>query len=182
MEQLLAYARKFPTFSVLEHSRLPIADHNILLAIIAYNMQWTDKTMQELAEEGNLPVMKWARENGCPWNKYVCACAAQNGHLDCLKFLRSDPDNLCSWDRNACANAAQNGHLECLKFLRSNTDNLCPCDWRACAYAAENGHLECLKFLRSDPYNLCPWNKDACIRNAHENNHQHIVNWIQLHD
>jgi hypothetical protein len=26
---------------------------------------------------GHLEVLKWARENGCPWDETTCACAAE---------------------------------------------------------------------------------------------------------
>jgi hypothetical protein len=46
--------------------------------------------------------LKWARENGCPWDENVCTDAAQYGHLDILKwagvqnqyFLAVHPGNI----------------------------------------------------------------------------------------
>ena len=39
--------------------------------------------------------------------------AAQNGHLECLKYAH---ENGCPWDEEeTCRYAAFNGHLECLK-------------------------------------------------------------------
>ncbi len=32
------------------------------------------------AKGGHLDVLKYARENGCPWDSFVCAMAAENGH------------------------------------------------------------------------------------------------------
>ena len=34
--------------------------------------------------------MKWARENGCPWDEVTCAYAAQNGHLETLRWAREN--------------------------------------------------------------------------------------------
>jgi len=28
-----------------------------------------------------LEVLKWLKENGCPWDDHYCAFATQNGHL-----------------------------------------------------------------------------------------------------
>ena len=39
---------------------------------------------------GHLEVLKWGRENGCPWDKDTCACAAIGGHLEVLKWLREN--------------------------------------------------------------------------------------------
>ena len=70
------------------------------------------KTFTEnMFTNGYLSLMKWARENGCPWNKWTCAYAAQNGHLDVLKWAR---ENGCTWNKWTCAHAAQNGHLDVL--------------------------------------------------------------------
>jgi hypothetical protein len=33
-------------------------------------------------------LIKWARENGCPWNEDTYSSAAKNGHLEVLKWLR----------------------------------------------------------------------------------------------
>jgi hypothetical protein len=40
-------------------------------------------------------VLKWARENGCPWDEWTCANAAEGGHLEMLKWAR---ENDCPWD------------------------------------------------------------------------------------
>ena len=39
--------------------------------------------------------LKWARENGCPWDKGVCSAAARGGHLEVLQYARA---NGCPWD------------------------------------------------------------------------------------
>jgi hypothetical protein len=54
-------------------------------------------------------VLKWARENGCPWDEDTCAGAAECGHLEVLKWART---NGCPWDGRTCVHAAEGGHLE----------------------------------------------------------------------
>jgi ankyrin repeat protein len=39
---------------------------------------------------GRLECLKYARENGCPWNALTCHYAAQNGHIECLKYAREN--------------------------------------------------------------------------------------------
>jgi hypothetical protein len=58
---------------------------------------------------GHLEVLKWARENGCPWSEWTCE-RGDGGHLEVLKWAR---ENDCPWDWRTCANAAEGGHLEC---------------------------------------------------------------------
>ena len=39
-------------------------------------------------------MLKWARENGCPWDECTCLCAAKHSHLEVLKWAR---ENDCPW-------------------------------------------------------------------------------------
>jgi len=79
----------------------------------------TEKEKEELvnyaAQRGHLEVLKWARENGCPWYEKTCAYAAAGGHLEVLKWARA---NGCPWDERTCTHAAEGGHLEVLKWAR----------------------------------------------------------------
>jgi hypothetical protein len=59
-----------------------------------------------------LEVLKWARENGCPWGKQICADAAWGGSLEILKWLR---ENGCPWDEKTCSVAASKGYFEALR-------------------------------------------------------------------
>ena len=64
------------------------------------------------SKTGRLEVLKWARENGCPWNGSACAGAAQQGHLEVLKWLRERLSLGCC---HLCTRS-QGGHLEVLKW------------------------------------------------------------------
>ncbi len=59
-------------------------------------------------------MLKWLYENGCPWDEWRCAYAAEGGHLEMLKWLH---ENGCPWDEWSCAYVAGEGHLEVLKWL-----------------------------------------------------------------
>ena len=58
---------------------------------------------REAAIEGNLQLLQWAHEQGCPWNATICKLAAQGGHLDSLKYLH---DHGCPWYGDTCEAAA----------------------------------------------------------------------------
>lgn len=58
-----------------------------------------------------LEALKWARNNGFPWDENTCQSAADKGHLEILEWARK---NNCPWDENTCAYAASGGHLEVL--------------------------------------------------------------------
>ena len=127
--------------------------------------------MEKIACFGQLWLMKFAHENGHPWNNLICANSANNGHIDCLKYAH---ENGCPWFDSTCTFAAHNGHLDCLKYAHENG-----CVWNAmtCSWAAKNGHLDCLKYAHE---NGCPWDKMTtqnaaknghldCLKYAHEN-------------
>ena len=46
--------------------------------------------MKEAALNGHLEVLKWARENGCPWDSFTCSYAALNGHLEVLRWAKEN--------------------------------------------------------------------------------------------
>jgi len=43
-------------------------------------------------------VLKYLHANGCPWGNFVCEEAVMNGHLDLLKWAI---DNGCPYNVNA---------------------------------------------------------------------------------
>ena len=55
-------------------------------------------------------MLKWARENGCPWDEDTCLWAVKGGHLETLKWAR---ENGCPWDEwYTCERAAAMGYVE----------------------------------------------------------------------
>jgi hypothetical protein len=123
------------------------------------------------AENGHLDCLRYAHENGCEWNERTTSFAAENGHLDCLRYAY---ENGCKWNVFTTSGAAENGHLDCLKYA---FENGCKLDADTTYFAAENGHLDCLRYAHE---NGCEWHKDTiyfaadnghleCLRYAIEN-------------
>ena len=133
--------------------------------------RWNKWTIQAAAHHGNLEMLKYCVANKCPVDEVACLHAAENGDLECLKYLREKVK--APWDFLTSALAAQNGHLHILEYLverkfdKYNTD--------ACVYAAENGHLDCLKYLHETA--KAPWNSRA-VRKAHKKNHTECVQYL----
>ena len=96
--------------------------------------------------EGNLDVLKYAHENGCPWDEWTCSNAAKGGHMNVLEYAH---ENGCPWEEFTCYSAAKGGHLDVLKYLHENG---CPWNRYACVEAAKGGHLDVLKYTHE---NMC---------------------------
>ena len=58
-----------------------------------------EEVMERAVASGNLVLVKWLRDEGCPWDEMACAWAAMLGHLKILKWLRA---NGCPWDAETC--------------------------------------------------------------------------------
>jgi len=78
------------------------------------NCDWDSLTIYEAAKQGNLAMVKYCVDNGCPMNANACCCAAQYGHLDVLKYLHENDYPWSSW---VCLWAHKNNQIECLNFL-----------------------------------------------------------------
>ena len=88
--------------------------------------------------------------------------AAEGGHLEVLKWLRSQ-DPPCPWDGRTCAEAAQGGHLEVLKWARSEDP---PCPWSRCKCreeASRRGHQHIIDWIdqREDESDVEPFDSDT---------------------
>jgi len=133
--------------------------------------KWDWRTIDAAADQGNLEMVKYCVANECPIDEYVCACAAQNGHLEILKYLREEAK--APWDSETAAWAATKGHLHILEYLvERKYDQF---NTYACEYAAAYGHLDCLKYLHETA--KAPWNSDA-VEEARWNNHPECVQYL----
>jgi hypothetical protein len=137
--------------------------------------EWDYRTICAAAHQGNLKMVKYCVANKCPIRTVACAFAAENGHLEVLKYLREEAK--AHWDLRTAAWAARNGHLHILEYLAERIYdryyNL------ACERAAENGHLDCLKYLHETA--KAPWDKEA-VRAAHENKHPECLQYCLDND
>ena len=47
------------------------------------------------AASGSLPILQWARRNGCPWHENICEYAAMMGHMSVVAILTVGGKNCC---------------------------------------------------------------------------------------
>ena len=87
------------------------------------NCDWDSNTIDRAASQGNLLMVKYCVDNGCPMDEEACMVAASEGHLDVLKYLH---ENDCPWNWRPCYNAYENDRIDCLNYL---IHHKCP-GWR----------------------------------------------------
>ena len=78
------------------------------------NCDWDSMTINWPARLGNLAMVKYCVDNGCPMYEYACLVAAREGHLDVLKYLH---ENDCPWNSIACYCAHKYNRIDCLNYL-----------------------------------------------------------------
>ncbi|KAL6075282.1 Ankyrin repeat domain containing protein [Balamuthia mandrillaris] len=69
------------------------------------------------ASNGNLEMLKWLHEQGCPWDASTFDRAAVSGDLEVAKWMHAQG---CPWEASTCNTAAKEGHLDFLKWAREN--------------------------------------------------------------
>ena len=136
--------------------------------------KWSVGPINAAAYHGNMDMVKYCVANECPIYTYACVCAAGNGHLECLKYLREEVK--APWDSQTAAWAARNGRLHILEYLVERKYG--HYDVSACEYAAMNGHLDCLKYLHETA--KAPWEctHGWAVQGAHDNNHPECVQYL----
>ena len=48
--------------------------------------EWDYRTIRAAVDQGNLEMVKYCVAKECPIDAGTCACAALEGHLECLKY------------------------------------------------------------------------------------------------
>ena len=162
---------------------------------VQYNGQRDHFHTANAARDGNLPLLKWLRQYGCPFHQQTTAIAAQYGYLDVLEWCH---EHACPWDIRTCAYAADNGDLVTLRWLRDHGGpwdattmsaaaaaghghvlewahaHGCPVDTALCAQAARHGQWEILQWAYE---NDIPWDQETPA-NAALMGHWEILQWL----
>ena len=141
----------------------------------------TEKILVNAIKAGDLCVIKeysyaFQRSKYCDekilkWFKDMMNLAAENGHLEVVKWLSENRKEGCTTD--AMDRAARNGYFEVVKWLSKNRKEGCTSN--AIDWAAEKGHLEVVKWLSEN-------RKEGCSQQAMDwavgDGHLEIVKWL----
>ena len=125
---------------------------------------------------GNLSMLKWLNEKGCPWCEYTFAVAilygSVHGSLEVMEWLKLN-DCPRAWNTDTFFVAARHGNFSILKWLHENG---CPWDEWTFTAATEHGQLEVLEWLKLKE---CPWDNHAMYV-ACRNDDIEIIEWLKL--
>ena len=80
---------------------------------------------RQAAVRGNMELMRWLRDKGCPWDGRLCTISAGNGHLSMLQWLWSQSPP-CKWTSHTTSSAAQHDHPDVLIWLLQQEQPACP--------------------------------------------------------
>ena len=129
---------------------------------------WCGYTMECAAHVGNVEMLKYCVENGCPEKASVgyvgrdirCENAIFGGHLLCLKYLVEDLKLPLVFRH--CLECARDSNVEIFTYLMQRTNFE---DRSSYCHAAAEGTLDFLKYVREEL--KTPWTK-KCTRTAAE--------------
>ena len=130
-----------------------IAVHSLQLDVIQWLLQKTDcvSVMEHCtkpASKEDLASLRCLRDNGCPWDGYLCLLFASGvGHLPVAQYCVEEQS--VALNDLVTSNSAMNGHLQVLKWARQND---CPWDSTKCRADAERkGHAEVVNWIDEQP-------------------------------
>jgi hypothetical protein len=125
----------------------------------------------KVSQQGHIECLKFLKENNFLITENTTLRAAHYGHLDCLKYCLDNISQYIKLGHHICNHAVIRGNIECLKYA---CENGCMYDEYTFGIAATYGHIECLKYLHQIK---CPSNSSLCM-NAAEGGHLDCLKYL----
>ncbi len=140
--------------------------------ICKYDVSNVVNTCALAAQNGHINAIKFCLDNGCKLNWLSCLMAAKNGQLETLKWLKQYN---CSHNEFVLGIAAYYGQYEILKWFMSKWKfNDCYC-WKMTYNAAINGHLNILELLKENKYEMSETTTCAALKAENLN----VLKWLK---
>lgn len=93
----------------------------------------------------SLECLKFAHENGSPWDMFTCTRAVYADTVKCLKFAH---ENGCQWDaRVLMARAISSNSVDCLEYVYENRENLAVSPEILLKFAVQYDAKECFYYM-----------------------------------
>jgi len=145
-------------------------DFAFMVALQDITSAFIEDHLDVAASHGEFHILWYLHEKyHLPLSRSLCAAAAGNGHIDCLKLLH---EHNCPWDARTCEAAAKGNHWCCLKYAH---EHKCRWDRSTNDVAALKGHLECLKYSLENGLNDSTYLLEVAAGNGHMAVLQYLV-------
>jgi len=129
---------------------------------------WDDRTIGVAACNGNIEMLKYCVDNGCPAPEDLFEFVALDGQLDALKFLIDEKELAYDEQKQVMGNAGYGGDLDIIKYLIEDKKFTGINEKLACLFASiSDGHLDCVKYLFEEvkiPEAIGSWQPIAAAR------------------
>uniref|UniRef100_A0A6C0C9E5 Ankyrin repeat protein n=1 Tax=viral metagenome TaxID=1070528 RepID=A0A6C0C9E5_9ZZZZ len=134
-----------------------LGELDLLQTLCAYGSKLHSGVIDNAARSGHLHIIIWCKSQGCEWDIRACINAAENCHLDVLKWLRgfdrnkykikSEETEICPWSELVCCYAIKQGYIEMLKFAIDNGCEFGEYSRNALANQNNPAILDCVKHI-----------------------------------
>jgi hypothetical protein len=147
--------------------------------------KWRRGLINLAARHGSLEVVQYMKGRGFPWGAELCEEAAKRGLHDfaVLKWLREEE---CPWDARTSNQLAYEGHFEMLRWPRAPEHGCIPVPWdedtcvHACGYAMDEDGEEVREMRKRMMIWMratgCPWNA-ALVNRLAEAGELELFQW-----
>lgn len=120
-----------------------------------------------IIKSGNLPMLKWARENGYPFLHFTLNFRIQEKHFECVEWA---VDHGCPWVQNAMYMAFQSGNFNVVRWLHEKG-----CPWPEELDITFDIKIEHCMILEWALKRGCPWPKNL---RAFRNDPPEVQAWL----
>jgi hypothetical protein len=143
---------------------------------------WNVETCCNAIRYGHYHILEYLRDwrqfgnDIAEWSSHTCACAAEVGRLDMLRWLRSgigDPNGKpCPWTANCYVKASYGDHVDVLEYL---VESDCPRSSSVCRKVAMHCKSISLRFLLDHGFE---WPNASCLPFINSNDIETVI-WLR---